>query len=212
MTNKYKKEFDEEIGQSLTPEQIVKIHNANKKMIRKFNQDYNKMVDESEEEIQKLKEEIQKLKDDYQKLLKKLGGVRASRQRELAKCQEEKVELMKGYDEILKFYSDKHLKSMLDYQHFLLCDLDEIIAHLVGDSYNKEIHNKIEKLSQKRYKQFLGITDECSEDPDERSSKELIKDICQSLSCLSEEELKQFKAELDERLNSNEYVRLWNEE
>lgn len=64
-------------------------------MIRKFNQDYNKMVDESEEKIQKLKEEIQKLKDDYQKLLKKLGGVRAARQRELAKCQEEKVELMK---------------------------------------------------------------------------------------------------------------------
>lgn len=212
MTNKYKKEFDEEIGQSLTPEQIVKIHNANKKMIRKFNQDYNKMVDESEEEIQKLKEEIQKLKDDYQKLLKKLRGVRATRQRELAKCQEEKVELIAYNQKILNFYSDKQLKSMLDYQHFLISDLDEIIKHLVGDSYDKEIYSKIEKLAQKRYKQFVGITDECSEDLDERSSKELIKDICQSLSCLSEEELKQFKAELDERLESDDYISLWNEE
>lgn len=68
------------------------------------------------------------------------------------------------------------------------------------------------KTVSKRYKQFLGITDECSEDPDERSSKELIKDICQSLSCLSEEELKQFKAELDERLESDDYISLWNEE
>lgn len=141
-----------------------------------------------------------------------MNGVRAARQRELAKCQEEKVELIKIYQELLSAYSDKQLKAELDYQHFLLCDLDEIIKHLVGDSYDKEIHNKIEKLVQKRYKQFVGITDECSEDLDERSSKELIKDICQSLSCLSEEELKQFKAELDERLESEDYISLWYEE
>lgn len=145
-------------------------------------------------------------------MLDKLNGVRAARQRELAKCQEEKVELIKIYQELLSAYSDKQLKAELDYQHFLLCDLDEIIKHLVGDSYDKEIHNKIEKLVQKRYKQFVGITDECSEDLDERSSKELIKDICQSLSCLSEEELKQFKAELDERLESEDYISLWYEE
>ena len=157
-------------------------------------------------------EEIKNLKKQYRKLLDKLNCVRAARQRELAKCQEEKVELMHSYDEILKFYSDKHLKSMVDYQYFLLCDLDEIIKHLVGDSNYKEIHNKLKKLGQKRYKQFLGVTDDCLEDSDERSSKELIKDICQSLSCLENEELKQFKAELDERLNSNEAVRLWNEE
>lgn len=141
-----------------------------------------------------------------------MNGVRAARQRELAKCQEEKVELIAYNQKILNFYSDKQLKSMLDYQHFLISDLDEIIKHLVGDSYDKEIYSKIEKLAQKRYKQFVGITDECSEDLDERSSKELIKDICQSLSCLSEEELKQFKAELDERLESDDYISLWNEE
>lgn len=205
MTNKYKKEFDEEIGQSLTPEQIVKIHNANKKMIRKFNQDYNKMVDESEEEIQKLKEEIQKLKDDYQKLLKKLGGVRASRKREKEKFEKYKEELSKYHQMELSVYTDKHLKATMDYQHFCISDLHEILRYLVGDNFYSEFNDKIEKLIQKRYQMIMNFTGEVLEDTTEKTPKELIQDICKNLSRLSEKQLKQFKEELDERLKSDDF-------
>lgn len=142
MTNKYKKEFDEEIGQSLTPEQIVKIHNANKKMIRKFNQDYNKMVDESEEEIKKLK-------TNYQKLLNKLEGVRASRKREKEKFEKNKEELSKYHQLELNVYADKHLKATMDYQRFCISDLHEILRYLIRDKCYSEINDKIEKLTQK---------------------------------------------------------------
>lgn len=205
MTNKYKKEFDEEIGQSLTPEQIVKIHNANKKMIRKFNQDYNKMVDESEEEIQKLEEEIQKLKDDYQKLLKKLEGVRASRKREKEKFEKYKDELSKYHQMELTVYADKHLKATMDYQRFCISDLQEILRYLVGDKCYSEINDKIEKLTQKRYQMIMDFTGENLEMQVEQSPKELVQDICKVLSHLSEEELKKLKEELDERLKSDDF-------
>lgn len=198
MTSKYKKEFDEEIGQSLTPEQIVKIHNANKKMIRKFNQDYNKMVDESEEEIQKLK-------DDYQKLLKKLKGVRASRKREKEKFEKYKEELSKYHQMELSVYADKHLKATMDYQRFCISDLQEILRYLIGDKCYFEINDKIEKLTQKRYQMIMDFTGEVLEMQVEQSPKELVQDICKVLSHLSEEELKKFKEELDERLKSDDF-------